>query len=279
MKRKVFNFGFALSATVLLFSSCLGDNNSTYQGTNDFVYITSSNSSEKYAVSSEYIGLAFTGEAIKTASSDRCYFASYKLSTSDMAPGGQIFNAQDLYLGKAIPQSSQVQFAKPPTSGTVIDSEIFLSKFSVQRFHPANVLGDKWLLSINIKHTEGDEVNGYLYYDNKNQFVDAAQTPLAKNKIILDILFTKKSVSGKDGDNTDYFFVADLDKVRTSYTMLVNANGESVLSFNEENGTKYAPLQIIFRYKEINTDGTTYTTKYFPSANGSNSSVMTIIQS
>lgn len=278
MKRKVLNLGFALSAMVLLLSSCLGDNNSTYEGTNDFVYITTSDSYQKYAVSSEYIGLGFTGEAIQSALSERCYFASYKLSTSDMATGGQIFNAQDLYLDKVIPQSYDVQFATPPTTGTIIDSEIFLHKFGVQRYHTSSLLGDKWLLSININRNEGEEVNAYLYYDSMNQYTDAAQTPLTANKIVLDILFTKNALSGEEGDKTDYFYVADLDRIRTSYSQLLNASGESVLSFIEESGVKYAPLQIIFRYKKANTDGT-YATEYFPSANGSSSYMMYIIQS
>ena len=273
MKRKILNFSFAVFAIGLLFTSCLGDNDTTYKAGSDFVYVTTYDN-QKLAMSSEYVGLSFTGSEVLSATSGRCYFASYNLNSSDMT--GNVFNAQNLYMGSPIPQSMGVQFEKP--TSTVSDAAIDLGNFVVQRFNSSDVLGDKWLLSINLTKAPADVVTGYVYYDAANQSTDGGANPLPVNRIVLDVLFTNTSPGGVSA-KTDYNYVLDLAQIRTSAALLKNKEGKNVAEFNYEvSGKKYAPLQIIFRYNKLNQTGNASVATYYPSATGAASYLMYIAQ-
>lgn len=258
MKKTFLKVFFSLFALSLFFSSCLGDNENTYKATNDFVYITQSDNGLKYAVLSAYPGIFGSLTGISDASVGSCYLLSYKINTSQVTQDG-LYILENPSISTALQQSTSIDFYNAPPA-PLGDSEVHPNSFTVARFFPYNLMGDRWLITLNLARDEGERIIPYVYFDTENQFEDAEkQKPVGTNQIILDVLFAKQNPTGAAGVTSDYQVVLNLSPIRT------NQNNTTLFP-DFEFSENLATVQVRFRYRKYKDATGAYDTTLYPSA-------------
>lgn len=251
MKKNLFKASLLLSSFALLFSSCLGDTDSTYEATNDFAYVrTNPEDGVRYATLFAYLGLFTTSTEIQGLKDGSCYFLSYKLSTANMH--GNYFAAELNANPIPIPQSDRVLILEEGELVPTQQNEIYPSVLGISKGSPVgSMFEDRWLCSAKFKKALNDEISIKLYFDPSNQFEDLEKTkPVGANKMILDIVLVKNYPSTQEETVQDYSFVANMSDMRSYIEDLIKGGVTASVPSVELSEQNEAMVQYRFRYKK-----------------------------
>jgi hypothetical protein len=238
---------FAMLAFVFSFSSCLGDSDSEYEMTNDFVYINYDESVGMYAINSS--GVTMTSDKIKSYSQGDCAVLSYKIKTGSTS--GNLFLAENVSEVDRFARADQAQLISRTVPGT-IEHQVYPTTLRLYQstFVPYNYMGDRWAFNL----TYNDEANsGFVptfYYDESAQFEkdsSGQETALKANQVIIDVRFTKYNYNTGEAKAKEEKFVANLNALRTYYAGKVDYTTSDAGEY--EAGKKAVPVYIKFRYQ------------------------------
>lgn len=266
MKKNLFKVSLILSTISLLFSSCLGDTDSTYEASNDFTYVKrNSSDGVVYASLFAYAGLFATSPAIADLNPGSCYFMSYKLSTSNTQ--GAYYVAELVANPVPIPQSQGVLVLNEGESLPSQQNEIYPTSLAVSKGAPGEFLfEDRWLCSAKFKKALNDEISIKLYFDPNNQFEDLEKTkPVGANKMILDIALVKNYPSTQEETVQDYSFVANMSGMRSYIENIIMGSVTTSKPTIEMSEQDEAYVQYRFRYKKESSNvAEGYEVKLYP---------------
>lgn len=269
MKKKILGGLFSLATIVLLFSSCLGDNDSTFESSNDFAYIGSSQYGTKYAfVSNYWVGVTAPSNsaALSGVNVGDCVYLSYKINQSNVT-AENFFQAEEMTVESVLPKNALPVYESPaPESlddpATNVE-EVYRTAFNILKYYPSDGLGDNWLLTVTTKSADDEVVKAHFYYDANRQYVEGtggAQTPTSDNQIILDVLFSKVNNGGTQASQA-YQFVQNFASFRQ--TLMAMRGGKVVPT--ESNGYTLANVGIMFRIREKDSTTNAISEEYTPS--------------
>ena len=259
MKKAFLKISLSLTAIALLFASCLGDNESSFEVQNDFSYVTTDSYGIKYAaVWQQLVGI--TSPEISNLSNG-CYEISYKITQTSATSSG--YYAAEVTSTKRIPTNTgdlHLLYAAP----TTVTNELYSTSFAVKQFSPYSLLGDNWWYSVTSKIADGERVHADFYYDPTNQRYGTNNTETTSNQMVIDIVLRIDNVGG-ELISTSKKAVQSFNDIRQ---YVVNngqnasaGNGNSLLVYNDSGNAEF---RVIFRLRQL--DSTTGGTKtvYYP---------------
>lgn len=269
MKKKILGGLFSLAAIALLFSSCLGDNDSTFESSNDFAYIGSSQYGTKYAfVSNYWVGVTPPSQstALNGVNIGDCVYLSYKINQSNVT-SENFFQADEMTVESVLPKNAlPVYESAAPESlddpATNVE-EVFRTGFNLLKYYPSDGLGDNWLFTVTTKRADNEVIKAHFYYDANRQYVEGTggnQTATGDNQIVLDVLFSKVNNGGTQASQA-YQFVQNFASFRQS---LIAMRGGKVKP-TESDGYTIANVGIMFRIREKDSTTNVISEKYTPS--------------
>lgn len=236
MKKKVLKLIFLFFAVAVVFSSCLGDTENKIEVTSDFVCVVSNSYGQKIGVAGN-VGLVASSE-----------FDQYPVGTI-LIMGYKILGTQttntpnlvDVDIKKEYLPSDQLKSEwTAPIDRT---GEIYPSSFGVSKWFAYADFMDRWLFTPSFKNIEDKtEITGTFYYDPEKQDVNTTTGERTKNRIILDVVFTKVSESTGKKVTQPYEVVGNLSTIRTA---IENGYMNDFID-RDASGT---PIYIKFRYK------------------------------
>jgi len=247
---------FALSAVVFSLSSCLGDSDSSYELSNDFVYI---NTSDIYTYAVNTSGnMMVTGDAIRAMTKGDCAIISYKINTGNANAAG-IFEAENLQVIEKFFNRDQATIERLSVP-SVIENPVYPKTLSVSKATSGNYMGDRWLFSISYDDENDSKFVPQFYYDESNQIeiVNGEEVDITekKNQVILDVRFTKKNINTSDQKTAKTeSFVANLHDLKRMFTNLDYSASDAV---EYEAGKKAVPVYVKFRYYKPGEENPTY---------------------
>lgn len=251
VSKTVFLTFVAAAISLLAFSSCLGDSESSNEFPNDFVYITrSSDFSSNYGINStRWCKITFDG--INALDKGDCVRMSYKINSNNTS--GNLYNAENVTQHKVYTKKdgSQVELGIGQNRPDQSDIEV-LGTLQVNLAVSDETLGDRWLFSFKRADNTGSIDKKYiprLFYDKDEQTeIDSngQSKPVGANQAIIDVRFYdgEGSSSSSGIGITSQDFVCDFSRFRFNYT--------PDFSNAQDNGgnTKYVYVVLKFRYKD-----------------------------
>lgn len=266
MKKNLFKASLILSTITLLFSSCLGDTDSTYEASNDFVYVnTNPSDGVVYASLYAYAGLFATSPEIANLRPGNCYSLSYKLTTNNTQ--GAYYIAELTAAPVPIPQSNGVLFLNEGETLPSQQNEIYPTSLGVSKGYPGEFLfEDRWLCSAKFKKALNDEISIMLYYDPNNQFEDLKkEKPVGANKMIFDLVLVRNYPSTQEQTVQDYAFVSNMSGMRSYVEDIIMGAVTPSNPTIEMAEQDEVYVQYRFRYKQDSADSAEgYVVKLYP---------------
>lgn len=239
MKKSLFKLILGVFATVMLFSSCLGDGSREFENNNAFAYITTIDGKQCAAMD----GCYFTSTLIKTLTVGRCYILGYR--TNMEAVNSRVFLAEDT----AQPIELTTTYGRAG-SPTIEDTFNPLEFYPFLSYRPDSFMGDNWGVVYTAKLKEKDTPQAHFFYDTEKQYemIDGVRKDVGKNQIIIDVRFDY--IPGADGSivKTQSLTVGNLSQIKNTYKISDK--------FEAGSGT-YADVAIKFRYNQLQSDDTT----------------------
>ena len=247
MKKSLFKLILGVFATVLLFTSCLGDS-SRSEEFSTFAYITTVDGVQCAAIG----GVYFWSPRIETLSQGRCYILGYR--TNYEAYSSKILLAEDI--AEPILLTTTYSRIESPTIEDTFNPISFAPYYGSSN----SFYGDNWGVAyITTKLKESDTPNAYFFYDSNRQYemVDGVRQDVKKNQMIIDVRFNY--TPGADGGTVlkrQCLSVGNLSQIRQEYKMKNSDNFE----FGSEG---YVSVAIRFRYNQLQSDGQTVKTDVY----------------
>lgn len=247
MKKRLLKLTLSMSAILTLissFSSCLGDSDSSFELSNNFVYIASDDIRE-YAINTNQIMVSSEGLRSKLSAGD-CAIISFKVNTGSASSG--IYEAENLQIVDEFYRMDQAT-VNPMAPNPSPMYPVYPKTLKINSATPGDFMGDRWLFAINYEDESDSKFVPEFYYDANNQFEtvsgESEQVALKANQVILDVRFVKKNYNtGSKSDKTESF-VANLSGLKTYYTK-VDYNAADAVEY--DSGLKAVPVYIKFRY-------------------------------
>lgn len=241
MKKSLFKLILGVFATVLLFTSCLGDSNSSSENPNAFAYITTIDGKQCAAIG----GVYFWSPRIATLSQGRCYILSYR--TNYEAYSSKILLAEDI--AEPILLTTTYSRIEPPTIEDTFNPISFAPYYGSSN----SFYGDNWGFAYTAKLRDNDTPDAYFFYDSNRQYemVDGVRQDVKKNQMIIDVRFNY--TPGADGGTVlkrQCLSVGNLSQIRQEYKIKNSDNFE----FGSDG---YISVAIKFRYNQLQSDDTT----------------------
>jgi hypothetical protein len=232
-----------IAATILtsIFFSCIDNDDSYYiKCERDIGFITTKNNIKCAATSYGYI----TSPEIRLLTLNECYFFGYQISDApvhDVYTASQIFNKPK----EPIPQTL-LQIGQPDDSNTVAIRDLHVL-FSTS----TNYLGDRWIFAYSAPIRGDEKVTAHFYYDKNHQTDQSGNNVKGKNKLIIDVYFTKtSSTESKEALQENYFTTTgNLESLR-AFAFTPEYSKEVT---TEPNGSMYMAVKIVFRYHQYIT--------------------------
>lgn len=251
MKKKLFKLtlsAFAMLTLVFSFSSCLGDSDTTYERTNEFVYIDQASSVGLYSISADLIYA--TSDAIKALSQGDCAIINYKFNTSQTSNG--VFLAENTQVVERFPSASQPSIS--PVSPPTMENRVYPSSLKIYRqFVGQEYMGNRWPFVISYTEEGSSGFRPYFYYDASNQFetnTSGDEVELGANQVIIDVRFTKENPgTGTSTQAKEEKFVANLSNLKLYYTTSNGLDYSASGGGTDGAGNRYVPVTIKFRYQ------------------------------
>lgn len=238
MKKSLFKLILGVFATVMLFSSCLGDGGYESGNNNAFAYITTIDGKQCAAMD----GCYFTSTLIETLTVGRCYILGYR--TNLEAVNSKVFLAEDT--AQPIELTTTYGRVNTPTVENTFNSYDFRPYYgSFDSFY-----GDNWGVVYTAKLKEKDTPRAHFFYDTEKQYemIDGVRKDVGKNQIIIDVRFDY--IPGADGSTVkkERLTVGNLSQIKNTY--------KDSDKFDEGSGT-YVDVAIKFRYNQLQPDDVT----------------------
>lgn len=248
MKKSLFKLILGVFATVMLFSSCLGDGSYESGNNNAFAYITTIDGKQCAAMDGYY----FTSTLIKTLTVGRCYILGYR--TNWEAASSQIFHAEDT--AQPIELTTTYGRANTPTVENTFNPSSFQPEITVY----SDYLGNNCSFIYIAKLKEKDTPRAYCYYDVNRQYemIDGVRKDVGKNQIIIDVRFDY--ISGADGNsaNRTWRSVSNLSEIKSWYKQ----NSEN---YDASVSGDFVKVDVKFRYNQLQSNETVKEDVYFGS--------------
>lgn len=234
----------AMSALMLSFSSCLGDSDSSFELSNNFVYITSDDI-RQYAINTNQIMVSSESLRNRLSVGD-CAIISFKVNTGSASSG--IYEAENLQITDEFHKIDQATIS-PMAPDPTPQYPVFPKTLKINSATPGDFMGDRWLFSINYEDENDSKFVPEFYYDDNNQFEtsgEGEQVALKANQVIIDVRFVKKNLNTGSKTNKTESFVANLSGLKTYYSSKVDYQADDAVEY--EAGLKAVPVYIKFRY-------------------------------
>lgn len=252
MKKISSKWALALSSIALLMTSCLGDGDSSYTGTQEFALVKTGKISKEKEVYASGIGY-ITSPRIQELQDGDCVFMSYKVTIK--SGGGASVDYLTVEDKDVFKYSDQLitSYSAPQADLTTP----FVSTLNIpQIYYPTDELyGDRWYFSYIVKKKEGENYKVSFYYDAANQ-VDNDGVALTKGNKVIDIRLTKTGIAenGADAKNVASSAVVNFSSLRNMFRSDMDTNRRTVAFF--------------FRYYVLDATGANPTLKTVPSGGG-----------
>lgn len=254
MKKIISKVFLPVFSIAFLFSSCLGDNENTFEQSRSFSYVTTNDSRVKVAATAS--GYIVTSSEIQSTSvvEGQCYYLSFKLSSESTVTGGA-YNVELTSTPQLIKSSNFFNRTSPPSTLPAGTDSLYVTAFNVGNRSPYDYYGDRWLFGYTAQPKVDETPIATFYYDINNQ-VDKDGTEIItsgtgrENKMIIDVVFTKTNLNpGGVTQSTTAETVADLSQLRSTFD--VNSSTESDI-VKPDGVTEYVRVAVKFRYWAIN---------------------------
>ncbi|QIK53514.1 hypothetical protein G7051_03785 [Dysgonomonas sp. HDW5B] len=215
--RKTFLYVCAVAMLAVILPSCLGDNESTYQGTREFGVINIADNGVKYAaVGSGLGGTYITWDGISSYAKNDAVLLTYKINTNNIISGTNILKAEYATVaeGESFPYSDQKAITSQAVDTTKQTNSAFFKTFNLNKYSSNNFFSDRWLFSYTAGLKDGEVLTAKFYYDATKQ-VQKNKTALPENAAIVDVILTKTGTAvGTTTKTEDKMIVADMTSLR-----------------------------------------------------------------
>lgn len=260
MKQIVLSFIAVLS---LFFSSCLGNDESTFSGANQLGVVNVTSGGTKYLATSNY-WLTFD-ELTSFSKGDAIYLTYFKGSSNNLSDGA-VIKINDYTKGAIYPVSAQKNIlVQTVDTAANVKSGIGLRSISVLSNDTYGTMLDKNLLNYSVSKKNGEEYLIDFYYDKDKQ-VDNLNVKLSSNRAVVDVVLTRRMSGSGDESVSSENFVLDASKLKAQIK-------PSTADFGSSSSLiKY----VDFRYSIYDTSTKTYKRgyassklilQYYPSSN------------
>lgn len=218
--RKTFLYVCVVAMLAVILPSCLGDNESTYQGTREFGVINTDNNGIRFAaVGSGLGGTYVTWDGISTYGNGDAVLLTYKINTNNIISGTNILKAEYASVadGEWFPTSEQKKVNNQPVDTTLQAKSALFKTFNLNKYSSNTFFSDRWLFSYTANRKEGEVLTVSFAYDATKQ-VQENKTDLPPNTAIVDVILTKSgtAVDGAISKTDDKMIVADLSNLRAT---------------------------------------------------------------
>ena len=228
MKKKLLKLGFLLSTVVVMFSSCLGDGESTFKMQGDYAYIRKVNGT-MYAYTNKGGTCTSTDAAFQSIQDGSFVQMSYKVGGVG-SNGVSVFKEWSVTTMYAPADQAQLQEGLPEET---IENEVYPTSLDIFLWTRGNYFGDRWMFNVGYKLGEDETIRPIFYYDESN--IDDT------DKVTLDVRFVKEG-NGGNATSRSELFVANLSKFRDYYPI-------------SWSGSKEKDVLIRFRYNKSDNKG------------------------
>lgn len=215
--RKTFLYVCAVAMLAVILPSCLGDNESTYQGTREFGVIKTENG-VKYAAVPGMQGLYISWDGISSYSVGDAMLISYKINSSNIIGGTNILMADYASVadGELFPYNEQKKVSNLTVDTTLQAKSAFFKTFNLNMYSPNTFFSDRWLFSYTANKKDGEVLTASFCYDATKQ-IQKNKEPLPPNSAIVDVVFTKSGTAvGTTNITENKTIVADLSNLRAT---------------------------------------------------------------
>lgn len=261
MKKILSKTLFAAFSISMLFSSCLGDNDGTYESSNTLAYINKTSEGINYAVANNGY-LAFTSKTVQDALNyGRVYRLGYAISTKDgylqtSDKNASIAIAKSVSLqgeGYALTNASPISVV--PTTPN-IENEIPISKLGVGLYSPwESTMNDAWVVQFTCTVYEEDlalnhgvlggsnvTIEAYIEEDNQVKAIQGGTEPLKENQVIVNLYVKRISpISDMSKEKEKPFqgeYVINMSELRRYLESRIGSSDKTDI---------IAPIQLEFR--------------------------------
>ena len=216
--RKTFLYVCAVAMLAIILPSCLGDNESTYQGTREFGVINIADNGVKYAaVGSSGLnqGMYVTWDGISTYGKDDAVLLTYKVNSNNVVSGNVLMaEYATVAEGESFPVANQKNINIQFVDTTKQANSAFFKTFNLNKYSSNNFFSDRWLFSYTAGLKDGEVLTARFYYDATKQ-VRKNKTALPDNAAIVDVVLTKSGTAvGTTTKTEDKMIVADMASLR-----------------------------------------------------------------
>ncbi|PXV63304.1 hypothetical protein CLV62_11421 [Dysgonomonas alginatilytica] len=191
--KKTFLYLCVVAVLAVVFSSCLGDNESTTSATKTFTVIKKSDSGGVlYAVI--YInGRAYiTGEGLTGVSAEDAALISYKVNLNYVG-GSNIAQADYITVNEVYPKGSQKSVERHAMDTTVNNSPF--KSVAIEVADQNMLFSNRWLFQFSAE-VKGDQNFDVIFSYNKDDQKDKDGKELPANTAIVDVVLVKTGVAG-----------------------------------------------------------------------------------
>lgn len=248
--KKTFLFGIALAGIFL--TSCLGDNESTYTGSNEFAVVKTENGTKYAAVSGGYGGWYIVSNEIdKYEAGDALFLGSYKVNTKNFI-NAELVRADYVNVSETFTRNNQKQMLTEVVDTTAnVKAGIGVKNLSRVASDPNVFFGNRILFDYNVDQKEGEVYDIKFVYDKEKQ-VDDKGVKLPANTYVLDVVVSKGGQGVGDAQAKSKRVVADMTGARDKFGIeLGNVSEKTVVSVG-------------LRYSRYNVSKTKYELYYVP---------------
>lgn len=215
--RKTFLYVCAVAMLAIILPSCLGDNESTYQGTREFGVINITDNGVKYAaVGSGLGGTYISWDGISAYSKGDAVLLTYKINTNNIISGTNVLMAEYATVaeGESFPVADQKNINIQVVDTTKQANSAFFKTFNLNKYSSNTFFSDRWLFNYTAGLKEGEVLTAKFYYDATKQ-VRKNKTALPDNAAIVDVVLTKTGTAvGTTTKTEDKMIVADMASLR-----------------------------------------------------------------
>lgn len=235
MKARAISLFITAVISASIFTSCLDNDDNNIECPNDIAYITYHDSVKCAATSCGYV----TSPEIKNLKLDECYILGYEITKPSI---NNIYTAERVYNISEKPlKQTCIQTGAPSARDSFAVSDL-----KVPFFSPTEYLGDRCMFTYSIPYSNNLSLTPHIYFDPNNQIDKDGNNIKGKNKIIVDIYFSKNdSTSGNN--NYRQSFIGNMKDLRNFIFTSEYSNEISTY----ENGGRYIAVMVQFRYHKF----------------------------
>ena len=194
--KKTFLYMCLVAALAVVFSSCLGDNESTTSAAKTFTVIKKSDSGVLYAVVliGNYRVAYITGEGLTGVTAGDAALISYKVNLNNVS-GNNIAKADYIAVDEVYPQTTHKDI-KEQAMDTLNNNNGPFKSVAISVADQNMTFSNKWLFQFSAE-AMGDQNIDVVFSYNKDGQKDKDGKDLPENTVIVDIVLLKTGVAGE----------------------------------------------------------------------------------